>query len=235
MKYMGSKARIAKHILPIILKNRLPNQWYVEPFCGGCNCVDKVTGNRIASDSNIYLIALLKELSKGWIPPKIDKDMYAKLRLTPHCFPHALVGWAGIGCSYSGKWFGGFAGETKTKIGTVRDYQLEAINNVLEQNFDGILFFNNVYYKLLIPENSIIYCDPPYANTTEYSKAFDHEKFWTWCRNKTEQGHSVFISEYKAPDDFECVWEKEVKSSLSANGRIGGSKKSIEKLFVLDR
>ena len=43
MKYMGSKARIAKHILPIILKDRKPNQWYSEPFTGGANLIDKVT------------------------------------------------------------------------------------------------------------------------------------------------------------------------------------------------
>ena len=29
MKYMGSKARIAKEILPIILKDRKPEQCYV--------------------------------------------------------------------------------------------------------------------------------------------------------------------------------------------------------------
>ena len=61
---MGSKRRIAKHILPIILKDRKPDQYYVEPFCGGCNLIDKVTGLRIASDKNKYLIALFKELQK---------------------------------------------------------------------------------------------------------------------------------------------------------------------------
>ena len=35
MKYQGSKNKIAKHILPIILKNRTPDQYYVEPFMGG--------------------------------------------------------------------------------------------------------------------------------------------------------------------------------------------------------
>lgn len=35
MKYMGSKSRIAKYILPIILKDRKDGQYYVEPFCGG--------------------------------------------------------------------------------------------------------------------------------------------------------------------------------------------------------
>ena len=44
MKYMGSKNRIAKHILPIILKDRKENQYYVEPFVGGANMIDKVQG-----------------------------------------------------------------------------------------------------------------------------------------------------------------------------------------------
>jgi DNA adenine methylase len=47
MKYMGSKRRIAKEILPIILKDRKPSQWYVEPFCGGANIIDKVDGKRL--------------------------------------------------------------------------------------------------------------------------------------------------------------------------------------------
>ena len=41
----------------------------------------------------------------------------------------------------------------------------------------------------------------------------------------------VFVSEYDVPDDFECVWSQEVKSSLSANGVAGGNKVSVEKLF----
>ena len=28
----------------------------------------------------------------------------------------------------------------------------------------------------------------------------------------TIKGHSVFISEYNAPDDFECVWQSELKN-----------------------
>ena len=47
------------------------------------------------------------------------------------------------------------------------------------------------------------------------------------------QGHKVFISEYNAPKDFKCIWEKEVKSSLSANWKSGGNKNSTEKLFTL--
>ena len=57
MKYMGSKNRHANELLPIILKNRKRGQWYVEPFCGGCNIIDKASGQRIANDLHFYLIS----------------------------------------------------------------------------------------------------------------------------------------------------------------------------------
>ena len=37
------------------------------------------------------------------------------------------------------------------------------------------------------------------------------------------------------PDDFECVWSKEVSSSLRANGVASGDKKSVERLFKLTK
>lgn len=97
--------------------------------------------------------------------------------------------------------------------------------------YEGVIFQNKPYYELELPSNSIVYCDPPYEGTTKYATDFDHNLFWNWARNISKQGHTVFVSEYNAPNDFECVWQKEVKSSLSANGKIGGSKLSVEKLF----
>lgn len=62
MRYMGSKRRIWKYIAPIILEGRKENQLYVEPFCGGCNSLSQVSGRRLASDVNPYLIAMWKSL-----------------------------------------------------------------------------------------------------------------------------------------------------------------------------
>jgi len=233
MKYMGSKNRVAKHILPIILQGRGKNEVYVEPFVGGANMIDKVDGVRIGADRNEYLCALLDALSKGYHPPKVSKEEYVSVKENPENYEMKYVGWVGIGCSYSGKWFGGYAGETKTK-GGIRDYQQEAINNVLKQapNIEDVKFVGCSYDELEIPSNSLIYCDPPYAKTTSYKDNFNHDKFWQWVRDKGKEGHRVFVSEYSAPDDFECIWEQEFSSSLSANGKIGGSKKSIERLFV---
>ena len=43
----------------------------------------------------------------------------------------------------------------------------------------------------------------------------------------TIKGHSVFISEYNAPDDFECVWQSELKTNMDASFM----KIAVEKLF----
>ena len=82
-----------------------------------------------------------------------------------------------------------------------------------------------------LPANSLIYCDPPYKGTTRYATgSFDHDKFWQWCRDMSDSGHIVFVSEYNAPDDFKCIWSMEgIVSDLTVNGP---QKRSVEKLFV---
>lgn len=44
---MGSKAKIAKYIVPIIQRkiDESGARYYVEPFAGGCNVIDKITGS----------------------------------------------------------------------------------------------------------------------------------------------------------------------------------------------
>lgn len=233
MKYMGSKARVFGKISEIILAEKNDSTFYVEPFCGGCNSLDKVDGRRIASDANYHLIAMWELLLSGWVPRIYSKDEYISARNGSVSFSDGEVGWMAFNCSYSGKFWGGFAGEVKTKIGTIRNYQEEAIKNVMSQvqKLQGVDFFHCDYSELHIPDGSIVYCDPPYRGTTGYSGGFDHDAFWDWCRDLSTRC-KVFISEYNAPDDFKCVWSHTVKSSLSANGVAGGNKESVEKLFI---
>ena len=228
MKYMGSKRRIAKYILPIILKNRKPNQYYVEPFVGGCNIIDRVDGKRIGNDINKYLIALCKEMQKDKIDfPFVGENEYKAIKNNPELFPDWVLGYVGFQLSFGAKWFGGYR---RDKAG-IRNYENEAQQNLKAQQkfLKGIEFYNVNYWELPIPPDSIIYCDPPYANTTKYKDDFDHEKFWEWCKEKVEEGHSVFVSEYNAPDNWVSVWEKEVTTGLD----VLTSKKDVEKLFVL--
>jgi len=226
---MGSKNRIAKYILPIILKDRKEGQYYVEPFVGGCNMIDKVDGNRIGNDNNKYLIAMWQGLISGInYPTHIPKDLYNVARDvyngTELRFEHQMnmtddmVGWIGWMGSYNGRFFdGGYSGHN---VGiTNRNYISEQIKNTQSQiqNLKGIQFFSLDYSELEITCNSIIYSDIPYKNSKQYStsKNFDHDKFWQWCREKSLEGHSVFISEYEAPNDFECIWSKEIKNTLN--------------------
>lgn len=129
--------------------------------------------------------------------------------------------------SFNGRFFdGGYSGKTEK-----RDYVSEQIRNT-EKQLDlllGIDFQSGSYDTIEIPENSIIYCDIPYLGTKQYatSKDFDHDKFWEWCRMMTRKGHEVFISEYHAPDDFECVWSKMVTNSMNTTL----THKAVEKLF----
>jgi DNA adenine methylase len=227
MKYLGSKRRIAKEILPIILKNRQRNQHYVEPFCGGCNTIDKVENPRIANDSHTYLISFCKGLSKGWVPPKnISEKMYTAIKNNPAYFDSRLVGYVGFQLSFGAKWFGGYRRDKTGK----RNYSREAYQNVIKQqpNLTGIKFYNMNYFDLPIPKNSIIYCDPPYENTTKYKDDFDHGRYWDWVRDMVKFGHKVFCSEYHAPEDFISVWSKKLITGVDVVSR----KTDVENLFV---
>lgn len=230
MKYMGSKARFAKEILPIITKGRTEAQTYVEPFAGGMNMIDKVAGKRIANDIHTELIEMWKALVCGWQPPlSVTEEQYRQMKVDKTGYPIELLAYVGFN-SYGGKWFAGYRRDKQGE----RDYWKEHYNNIIKQvpNMVGVEFRNNSFTDLEIPPNSIIYCDPPYEGTTKYRTNFNHSLFWAWCIEKSKQGHIVYISEYKAPNDFVCVWEKQAKSTFGANGFTCDTKHSTERLFV---
>lgn len=230
MVYMGSKNRIAKELIPIITKDLKPNQWYVEPFVGGANMIDKIEHPyKLGADNNKYLIALLKAVqNEQELPEYITKDEYIAVKTNKDNYPDWYVGFVGFVSSFRAKFFGGYSGYCTTKTGVQRNYIKERINNILKQNLDGIKLVCSSYDALDIPANSIIYCDPPYNGTTKYKDSFDSDAFWQWCRDKAKEGHTVYVSEYNAPEDFKCIWEKQINSNLG-----GTSKTATEKLFTI--
>jgi len=226
---MGSKARIAEYILPIILDGRKKDQWYVEPFVGGANMIDKVHGNRMGADVDENTIdALLVIQNHLDMIPTSGMDFTESDYKCIRSIKRPLRGFFGYAYSYGGKWMGGWGRDSAGR----RDYVAEAYRNATEQSpkLSGVKFVCSSYDSLEIPPNSIIYCDPPYASTTAYKTgAFDHPAFWQWCRDTGKAGHSVFVSEYNAPEDFECLWEGTIVSSLTKDT---GSKKAVERLFM---
>ncbi len=165
MKYMGSKARLAKYILPIILDGN--SKVYIEPFVGGANMIDKVpsTYERIGYDNNKYLIAMWTALQSGWIPDVYSREERNDVRDNKDNYADYIVRWCGFNLSYCGDWFKGYAGKVNTKEG-IRDYQQEAMNNIKKQLplLKGVKFICSDYHSIDIPDDSIVYCDPPYAN-----------------------------------------------------------------------
>lgn len=91
MKYMGSKAKVARYIVPIIQEQieRSGYETYLEPFCGGCNVIDKIEApQRIASDCNKYLIALMQHIQAGGeLPGYIEREGIRQSQSQPRRLP----------------------------------------------------------------------------------------------------------------------------------------------------
>ena len=162
----------------------------------------------------------------------ISKELYSSARTAFNnndtTFNDFLIGWIGWMGSYNGRFFdGGYSGHDING----RDYISEQIRNTEKQidKIKHIKFFSQDYSMFDFKELCIIYCDIPYKDTKQYatSKDFNHENFWQWCREMSIKGHTVFVSEYNAPDDFECVWQKETTNSMNTTKTY----KPIEKLF----
>ena len=241
MKYMGSKSRIAKHIVPIIQDCIDSNQvhTYIEPFVGGCNIIDKIRcDNKLGFDKNKYLISLFNHLTSGGaLLPEVPRDLYSEVRASykDGRYDDWYVGNVGFLASYNGRWFdGGYAQSGYEKVKDkyrYRDYYQEAKANI-ESQIPKLLDaeLSVLDYEDLIPETgSMVYCDPPYEGVKKYANStdFDYKKFWDTVRKWSEDCY-VLVSELNAPDDFVCVWEKPVSRSIKSVDKSV----AVEKIFT---
>lgn len=237
MQYMGGKTRIAKQIAAEIDKVRKPGQLVWDAFCGGLSVSVTLSKNGpvLASDACLPLISLYKAVQDGWDPPtEVSKETYDKAINLFDTDP--MKAFCGFGCSFGGKWFGGYATDkngTRNRDGKPSNYALSARKSLIKTKVTAI--FKCIDFLETIPEptNSIIYCDPPYADTTGYdgSDTFDYCKFV----RKVEQWSEftdIFVSEY----DFrlgEVVFEKEQITTVSRNK--SKYKSATEKLFHIKK
>lgn len=239
MVYMGAKTKYAPYIVPILQKCIDTNgiTEYYEPCCGGCNIIDKIKcEHRYASDRSDTLIALLTQardnfdgvLKEGTRELWDKGKAYVKDGIMPEDMTLAEIGAMEFLGSFNN---GGFPrGYAKPKDD--RDPYQEAYRNLQAQapNFKGIEFKCCNYWELPPTQGALYYIDIPYANSKQYGYAnapkFDYDKFWNWTR-ELSCTNWVYVSEQVAPDDFEVVWEKEVKRTCSSDNKF----KATEKLF----
>jgi DNA adenine methylase len=215
MQYFGGKGRFYKQInlfLDPITKERP----FYDVFVGGLWITFSTTNPsiRIAADANEALITLYQELQRGWIPPDtISKDEYLILK-SKNDSKNPLTAFAGFGCSFGGKWF-----DTYQKSGK-RNYALNAKRTLLKQisACKNVQFKHTDYHETFDTSllGSVLYCDPPYTGCAPYKAVgpFNSDEFWTTVR-KFSKTRDIFVSEYSAPEDFNCVWQLEVTSCIA--------------------
>lgn len=224
MQYLGGKSRICKFIANKVNSERNSYDFW-DPFCGGLSVSVSLGGRGTISDSSYPLISLYNSIYNGWVPPDtLSEHEYHESKNLPDDNP--VKAFAGFGCSFGAKWFGGYA---RSSIGSndVQKYAKRASKSLIRDV--SILksrgcTFKHLDFMQVNPCNQkiVIYCDPPYENTTKYNgvSKFDHQLFWKICQQWANVGVNIFVSEYTCPIPHEVVWHKEHKSALkTSNGK----------------
>ena len=242
MIYQGSKRKILKDILPFIQNciNENKVDTYIEPFVGGANVIDSVNcKNRIGSDLNDELISLLSYMrdnpSIPFAPTECSFEHYCEVREDrknkTNYFTKEYIAMIGYFASYGGRYFdGGYGRDAKGGRCIYSERLKFAINQA--PKLKGIEFkscsfeeYNTKNYK-----NCVFYLDPPYKDTKTYNgkNGFPYEKYYVWVK-ELGKNNFVFISEYNMPNEFKCIWSKEVKVLQKSDRNKGDV--AIEKLF----
>ena len=230
MRYLGGKSRIAKQIIDIMSAEREEEMAWVEPFMGSGKVISQVSGRRIGADINHEMIALFKAIRGGWKPPtEVTREFYETVKNNQHNYSDHLKAFLSFGCSFGGKRWGSYANpDPRPGRQSQAKYTHDALIK-LKPRISSIELFSCDYKSLHIPPRSLIYCDPPYANTTRYGFNFDHNEFYDWCRARVAEGHYLFVSEYSMPPDFQEIWSKKVVVTV---GQVNDCYK-IERLYRL--
>lgn len=237
MKYFGGKAKTGKEIAKILEAARKPDQPYLEPFCGSCNVVCEMSGDRTIHDFGIHLAKLWEEIIAGTFSYPIFQITAAQYKLYSsrknQTVPDSILAFVGYGLSFGGKWFGGFNRDKDGK----RNYQKETENGLKKKGKKLIgVKVSQADYQTLNPKGYLIYCDPPYANTTQYGAAgiFNSNQFWTIMQNWAKD-NTVFVSEYSAPNlpNIVKVWSKEQKQSVRSKAGCAVTTENLYRVYPI--
>ena len=230
-QYLGGKGRVSRFLINYMSAVREDNMTWVEPFMGSGKVLFNVKGPRIGNDINHELISLFKAVQNGYEPPdKVTEDEYNHMKHNQDLYPDHLKGFVSFACSFGGKRWDSYARGFNSS--SPLTYPECGKKNIMKNKhkMKGVSLYSGDYKKLTIPPNSLIYCDPPYLNNkylqNKYFK-FDTDEFWKIMR-RWSKDNIVIISEYKAPDDFECIWSNDIHTIHNRKGNI-----KTEKLFML--
>lgn len=117
------------------------------------------------------------------------------------------------------------AGDLQSLERLERLQSLESLERL--QSLGNLQSLQGDYKTISIPTDKsyVIYCDPPYKNTSSYLDNFNHEEFYKWALKQD----NCYISEYNMPDSFVRI---ALKSKLSLKAATGNRKMKEEGIWV---
>lgn len=210
--------------------------------CCGSGAVSSFIGKErpdialVCNDVHPAAVALLRGVAReGWNPPvNLEEEEYKALQAQAKMGDaSALIGFAGFGCSFGGKYFGGYARQKGYNFaqGAARVLKRDAAHLARAD------FYNLDYAALVdavgVREGDVWYVDPPYAGTTGYAGTpkFDHVRFWAWAADLAQRV-PVLVSEFAAPPEWTELWS--VKRHIVLSGGINAaSTKRFDCVFTL--
>lgn len=246
MQYNGGKNyTIKRHGMGDFWRSYLasvPVKRFVDVCCGSGAVASFVASIRpdieiVCNDVHPAAVALLRGVAReGWVPPTtLTEEEYGVLRdASRRGEVSPLIGFAGFGCSFGGKYFGGYGRphpSQMNKPGAAATALLKDAPHLARADF-----YNLDYAALVdaagVREGDVWYVDPPYAGTTGYAGTpkFDHSRFWQWATDLSRVV-SVLVSEFAAPPTWSPIWS--VKRKLEARGKGGLILERIDQVFTL--
>jgi DNA adenine methylase len=232
MKYIGGKYRYQQQITEVINHYIEDGQPYYEPFIGGAWIAQNIQNRPVyASDHDIDLILLYQEAQRktDFIPDELSEELYNDLKhrnlnLGEHS---PLIGFAKFACSFGGKAWGGYS-RYRNRVASASAEGKRSIQRQMTK-MKHVNFAHKDYRELSDVGDSFMYCDPPYYDCTPaYCKGFDHIEFWEWVRDMSRT-NTVLVSEYVAPEDFECVLE--INTNLNIHPAKNDRNQRMERIF----
>lgn len=233
MQYLGGKKKQAAAIAAFLeSRRRDPSQLFVDLFCGSAAIVAAMTGPRAAYDASQGLITLYQRMQNGWDPPYTLSEETYKLLRRRNDLSDPLTAFAGHGCSYGGKLWGGYARDPKEGRNFAATARASLRGMIYKTR--GVPFACCDYRDAPIPDGALVYCDPPYlATTSTYASPvvdidladeieatdFDSVAFWRWAELLSRRC-DVFVSEYIAPPPWRVAWSSTVRKSRLAGVRV---------------
>jgi site-specific DNA-adenine methylase len=244
MRYMGSKARLAKDITDKINNIALCEgiTEYYEPFMGGCSVGELVDiKNRHLSDINSWMVELFKKIQSGiWDFKYVTREEWQAVKASAMAkdakYPDWYYGWVGCGCSFRGRTFATYGGiYTDSDKNKEVNPQLQVYRSLCKEVdlVKDIEFTCRKYNEIGKPYHSIIYCDAPYRGTTQYIGAdnFDFDAYDKWLIEMAKD-NLVLISEYIMPyDNFDRIDTWNLSKSIGRGNTSDES--SIENLYCV--